>query len=431
MAERFDVAIIGGGISGCSTAWHLAKRRVSVVLLEQGAIAEEQSRWAWGFVRCQGRHPAEVPLAKAAIEVWSRLAGELQADVEYTRDGILALAETDADEVLLRNGVRIATENGIDSRLVGPDEIKSLVPGIAGPWRLGLYTSQDGHAEPIKATTAFAEAAARLGASLRPHTPVTDLVLRDGAVAGVVTPAGEIEAGCVVCATGVNGTRFARKLGVSIPVRGIRSTVMETKPTARQLTRTAVWGPYVAFRPTLRKTFYLGNGYRGAGGDYDITLGSLRGLSYFLPNYVRNARRVDMKIGPEFLHDLADRIAAPLRGNEIAPMVRKPRLNKRKVDHNRSRFYEMMPELAGLGIQRSWAGRVDLTPDVIPAIGRLRNIRNFVIATGFSGHGFALGPATGRLLSELAMGEAPFADISAFDPHRFASGSVAPYREAL
>src|SRR5438105_754612 len=115
---RSDVLVIGAGIVGCATAYQLARRGLSVRVLERGDIAGEQSSRAWGFVRQQGRHPAEVPLAAAAIAMWPTLARELGADVEFVRGGILMPAESEADEARLTAAARIARENGVASRIV-------------------------------------------------------------------------------------------------------------------------------------------------------------------------------------------------------------------------------------------------------------------------------------------------------------------------
>lgn len=427
---RFDAIVVGGGISGCATAWNLARRGARVALLEQGEIAREQSRWAWGFVRRQGRDAAEVPLAKLAAEIWPGLAGQLQADLQYVRDGILSIAETADDAARLTEAAALAADHGVDSRLVGPDEIRDLAPGLAGDWRLGLLTPEDGHAEPIAATRAFAAAASRLGAEIRTGVAVNDLLIENGVATGVATADGPLAASVVIVTAGLNGARFAARAGITIPVRPIRSTVIETEP-AEGAGRLAVWSPYVAFRPTPRGSFYLGNGYRGAGGDYDVTLGGLRHLRYYLANYWRNKRRIDLVFGREMLLEIGRGLGWLARGRAIAPALPPPRLNPAKLAYNAAAFRRLMPRFAGLGIQRHWAGRVDLTPDAIPAIGPLRTVPNLFVATGFSGHGFALGPVTGRLLSEWALDGRPSLDLSAFDPHRFVDRKVAAYRDSL
>jgi len=430
VAREAEVVVIGGGITGCATAYHLARRGARVVLLEKGEIASEQSGRAWGFVRQQGRHPAEIPLARVASAMWEGLAQELDADLEFVRGGILALAETVADVARLEEGAGVAAEHGLSTRMVTSREIAEIIPGLAGPWQAGLYTPDDAHAEPLKATRAFAQAAARWSAVVRPHTPTVGLDVTNGAVSGVHTPQGLVRAGTVVCAAGVWTARIARGVGITVPVQIVRSSVAETRP-AIPFTRTAVWGPYVAFRPTLRGTFYLGNGYRGAGADYDLTLASFRHLRYFLPSYLRNWRSLKVHAGRELVGDLLHALTG--RGADFAGagLPGEPRVNQRKVAHNERRFYELFPRLSRLGLDRAWAGYIDLTPDLIPVLGEVGTPSRLYLATGFSGHGFALGPLVGRLLSELILDGRPSMDLKPFRPGRFAEGELLRARRTL
>lgn len=425
-----DVVVIGGGIAGSATAYYLARRGARVVLLEKGGIGGEQSGRAWGFVRQQGRHPAEIPLARVASALWGELARELEADLEFVRSGILALAETPADVARLEEGARVAAEHGLSTRLITPREIQAILPGLVGRWRAGLYTPDDAHAEPAKATRAFAEAAVRHGALLRLGTPALGLDVRNGAVHGVHIPQGLIRAGAVVAAAGVWTARLVQAVGVTVPIQIVRSSVAETRPTT-PFTRTAVWGPYVAFRPTPRGTFYLGNGYRGAGADYDLTLASFQHLRDFLPNYLRNWRSLKIRVGRELLADLARVVAGRGRGGARARLPEEPRVNARKVAHNERRFYELFPGLSGLGLARTWAGYIDLTPDLIPVLGEVGTPTGLYLATGFSGHGFALGPLVGKLLSEWILDGRPSLDLKPFRSGRFAEGEVLRARRVL
>lgn len=431
LPSRADVVIIGGGIAGAASAYYLSRRGARAVLVERGEIATEQSSRAWGFVRKQGRHPAEVPLAKLASQMWEGLATELGADVEFVRGGILALAETRTEIERFEEGARVAAEHGLSTRLVDPEEIRRIIPGLAGPWSLGLYTADDGHAEPVKTTRAFAAAAARHGAVVCPGVPALSIAASRGRVDGVHTPGGLIRAEWVLCAAGIHTARLVHDLRVSVPVQVVRTSVAETRTASPPITRTAVWGPYVAFRPTPRGTFYLGEGHRGTGADYDVTLASFRHLRHFLPNYVRNRKELRVRVGRPLLADVFGGLTGKGSGFPGTGLPREPPVNREIVAESERRFYELLPALSNLGVQRTWAGYIDLTPDLIPVIGETGAVRNLVLASGFSGHGFALGPVVGRLVSELILGDEPAADIRPFRPGRFTDGEVIRARRVL
>src|SRR5260221_5836150 len=181
-----DVVIMGAGIVGCATAYYLAKRGSSVVVLERGGIADEQSSRAWGFVRQQGRHDSEVPMAAEASRIWLELAGELQADLEYVRRGILVIAETPEDMARMEDGARVAIRHGLNTRLLTAGELQSMLPELKGPWKSAIYTEGDGHAEPRKVTEAFARAAERRGATFLTNKAALGVELTNGRVSGVV-----------------------------------------------------------------------------------------------------------------------------------------------------------------------------------------------------------------------------------------------------
>lgn len=417
---RSDVVIVGGGIVGCATAYYLARRGVSVRLVERGHIAGEQSSRAWGFVRQQGRHPAEVPLAAEASRIWEGLSGELQADLEFVRKGIVVPAETEADEVRFLDSCRLAQGYGLDTRMLSTAELSRLMPELAGRWRGALYTAEDGHAEPRKATEAFAAAAERLGVNFHVDTTVIAVETANGVATAVQTAQGRYEADAILCAGGGGTAALLRTTGISLPIQVARSSVAQTNP-GRHFTSIAMWGPYVSFRPKDDGSFYLGNGYRGVGADYEITIESLRHTRLFLAAYRRNWRLLRLRLGGRFFAELVRQVSRSARF-AAAP---EPVPNLRKIGHNERRFYELFPHLAGLGIARSWAGWIDLTPDLIPIIGPVGRPDRLYVAAGFSGHGFALGPAIGQLMAETIAEGRPSLDLGKFRVSRFAEGDYA------
>jgi glycine/D-amino acid oxidase-like deaminating enzyme len=430
MIERqADVVVVGAGIVGCATAYYLARRGVRVAVVERGSVAGEQSRKNWGFVRQQGRDPLEVPLVMEANRIWRGLERELGADIEWTQGGNLALAADDARMARFEEWLPIAREFGLETRLLRARELSAVVPGLGGSWVGGMHTPGDGHADPEKTTDAFAHAAQAHGAAIHFDCAVQGVVKTAGAVSGVVTERGEIRASSVVCAAGAWSSRLARTLGVELPQRWVRGTVARTT-AAPPVTSCAVWGPGVAFRQRRDGSFNI-----AAGGalDHDVTLDSLRQLRFFLPNYWKNKALFRFHVGRPLLRSLH----AALPGSEARrqPLAWDrgidPVPNPAKVRRSLAELQRVLPALPRLAIARSWAGYIDATPDLVPVLGEVSGLRGFVLATGFSGHGFAMGPIAGRLVSELIVDGKTSLDISGFRFSRFAEDAIGKPKNVL
>ena len=423
-----DVAIVGAGIVGCATAYYLARRGVRAVVVERGGVPGEQSRKNWGFVRQQGRDPFELPLMIESNGIWRGLEKELGADIEWVQGGNLALAADAARMARFEEWLPTARQFGLETKLLRAHELASIVP-LGGEWAGGMYTPSDGHADPEKTSDAFARAAASHGATIILDCAVQRVVTHDGAVNGVVTEHGEIRAPWVVCAAGAWSARLARMLGLSLPQRWVRGTVAQTTRAA-PVTPCAVWGPGVAFRQRKDGSFNI-----AAGGalDHDVTLDSLRQIRFFLPNFWKNKAMFRFHVG----RPLARSLVAALPGSAARkrPLVwdrgLDPVPNPLKVARALAALQRVLPSLPLLGIAKSWAGYIDATPDLVPVLGEAPAPRGFVFATGFSGHGFAMGPIAGRLVSELIVDGKPSLDISGFRFSRFAEGAIGKPRNVL
>lgn len=416
-----DVVVIGGGIVGTASAYYLASRGRSVVLVEKGRLAGEQSGRNWGWVRQQARDPDELPLMQAANRIWQGLEAELGADIEWTSQGNLALARDPARITFFEEWLVVARAVGLDTRILGESEIRSLLPGLAGEWLGGMYTPSDGHAEPAKATRAFGSAAEARGAIVVEGCSADRLLLEGNRVIGVETERGVIRTDHVVCAAGVWAARLVRPLGVDLPVRIVRSTVAATRPVA-PLTSIAVgYHPVVSFRQRPDGTLYIA---AGGWSDYDITIESLRHLRYFLPNYLKNRRLIRLHMGRPLLADAA-RVLMPWSVDRRPwrhERALSPTPSQEKVTTSVAEFGRMFPSVS-VEVERTWAGYVDTTPDALPVIERLRRPAGLTLAAGFSGHGFGMGPIVGRLVSELVVDGAPSLDLESFRLSRFADGS--------
>lgn len=429
MEREADVVVVGAGIVGSAAAYALARRGARVVVAERGRVPGEQSRKNWGFVRQQGRDPLEMPLVMEANRMWRGLERELGADMEWVQGGNLALAADAQRMARFEAWLPVAREFGLETRLLRGADLQRVVPGLAGDWVGGLHTPGDGHADPEKATDAFARAAVAHGARLQLDCAVQAVTVRAGVVSGVVTERGEIRAPVVVCAAGAWSSRLARTLGLDLPQRWVRGTVARTTPAAA-VTACAVWGPGVAFRQRRDGAFNI-----AAGGalDHDVTLDSLRQLRFFLPSFWKNKALFRFHVGRPLLASVA--AALPRSAARRQPLVwdraLEPVPNEAKVRRGLAELQRVLPALPPLGIARSWAGYIDAAPDLVPVLGEVPRLSGFMLATGFSGHGFALGPIAGRLVAELILDGKPSLDISGFRFSRFAEGAIGKPRNVL
>ena len=429
LPAQADVVIVGGGIVGCAAAYYLAKRGVSAVVIEKDEIGRAQSGRNWGFVRQQGRDPLELPLMVESNRIWSGIERELGADVEWVQGGNLALA-TAPDRIALFEGwCKTAREHGLDTRVLTQADLKQLIPDLQGEWLGGMYTPNDGHAEPRKATPAFAKAATARGVRIIERCTVESIGTSNGAVTEVVTDRGSIRTPTIIAAAGAWTAKLAKPLGLRLPVRWVRSTVARTTPV-RRITDIGVWAPSVAFRQRRDGTLSLGG---GGWADHDVTLDSLQHARLFMPNYLKNRKLFRFHVGKPLVADTIARLPGTpgWRHPFAASWALDPVPNSSKVKWTFDEFRRLFPMLGDMRITETWAGYIDATPDALPVIGPADRPAGFVFATGFSGHGFGLGPIAGRLVAELVTDGKPSLDIRGFRFSRFAEGAIGEPRNVL
>ena len=275
-----DVAIIGGGIIGCSTAYYLARAGVSVAVFEKGRIGGEQSGRNWGFVRQQCRSPVELPLMMESLGLWKALPAELGEDVGFHQGGTLYLAENEAELAGLAEWIDVARAHGLDTRVITGGELAGAF--TAGHRFAGaLYTASDGRAEPSRATRAIARGARQAGASIAGRTAVRGLDLAAGRVAGVVTEHGRVAARAVVCAGGAWSRLFCGSLGVRVPQLPVLNSVARMAPAPKLLAGQA-WSPAFAIRRRADGGYTVAHGHHSR---HSIIPASFRYARKYLPAY--------------------------------------------------------------------------------------------------------------------------------------------------
>ena len=238
--KESDVVIIGGGIIGVSTAYYLAKSGVSVTLVEKGIIAGEQSSRNWGFVRQQGRDPAEIPTIMRSLALWKGLSKELGEDIGFKQAGVFYLANTEEQVAGYEDWLKHAKEYQIDSHIVPKTEIQKYIPTNSGGWLAALRTPSDGKAEPSKATTALARGANNLGANILTNCAVFGFETEAGRVCSVRTELGSIKTNTVLCAGGTWSSLFCGRHNIPLPQLKVRSSVLRTSP-APEISKHSIW----------------------------------------------------------------------------------------------------------------------------------------------------------------------------------------------
>lgn len=418
-----DAVVIGGGIVGVFAGWELVRRGWRVVLCEKGRIAGEQSGRNWGWIRAQGRDPAELPLMMEARADWAGLAARLGPGLGWARAGVTYLAQGPADLARHEAWLPHARAHGLDTRMLGAAELQAMFPGLrAGTWVGGLHTASDARAEPFAALPLIARAAAAEGLAIREGCAVRALDRQAGRVAGVVTESGRIRAPVVVLAGGAWSGLFLRAHGIGLPQLSVLSSAFATPPLPG-LHRGAAADRDFALR--LR-----------ADGGYTVAPGSAHG-ALVGPDAIRHARPFWQLLRGNWRHTrlglpprgFPDAWTTPRRWDADRPgpfealRILDPAPDTRALAAAAAAFARAFPGTGRPAAARAWAGMIDMLPDVVPVIDHVAALPGLVLGTGFSGHGFGIGPAAGRVLARLAAGEAPGHDLHRFRLTRFADGS--------
>ena len=416
-----DTVVIGGGIVGAATAYFLAERGVSVALCEKHQIACEQSSRNWGWCRQMGRDPREIPLIIESLKLWRTLDARLGEATGYSQSGILYLCQTDAEVAAKSRFLEHARQHQLDTRLISGAEAERLAPGCARTWKGALYTPSDGRAEPQAAAPALARAARRRGASIHTGCAVRGIATSAGRVSGVVTEKGAIRCNSVVLAGGAWSRLFCGSLGIALPQLGVVNSVMRTGPIDAGLDRT-MSGASFAVRRRQDGGYTIAHRHLSVA---DIVPDSFRLFWKFLPALRLDWQGLRLRFGKRFLDEATQarswKLDAPspfeiARVLDPAPV---PSILREALEGLKSYF----PRFAAAKAVESWAGLIDATPDAVPVMDEVAKLPGFFLATGFSGHGFGLGPGAGRLMADLVTGTKPLTDPRPFRYSRFIDGS--------
>lgn len=419
--EEADVIVIGGGIIGTSVTYELAKRGVSVALFEKGVIGCEQSGRNWGWVRQQNRDLHELPMAMHSLQRWQELSDEIGLDMGFRRSGILYGTSRESDMQKWETWGAKAREFGFHSELLSANEARQRI-NSASSWIGGVWSPTDGRAEPSKAAPALAIGAQNRGANIQQRMAVRGLDTAGGRVTGVWTERGLVKASTVICCGGAWSSRFFKRHGMDLPSANILGTAFKTT-VAPDVVKGCLSTPNLAIRRRIDGSYTVAIPGRG---QIDLAPQNLRFATRFYPMYrSKIAKKLKIRInssffsGPEAAGSWSMQEPSPFEKHRVLdPAADQGILREALIEVVRE-----LPELKGIGIDYAWGGWIDTTPDLVPIIDHIAEIPGFVVASGFSGHGFGIGPGAGKLCAQLVMNDPLYTDLSAYRLHRFSDGS--------
>ncbi|ABO50255.1 FAD dependent oxidoreductase [Desulforamulus reducens MI-1] len=375
MKKTADYVVIGGGVIGCSIAYHLAQKGAkNIALIEKKYLTSGATGRCGAGVRMQFGTETNCLLAKHSVELFENLEEELSYDgsIEFKQGGYLLLAYTEKMVEQFHKNLGIQHQLGIPSSWVTPEEAKEIVPYLNTQGLLGAtFCPKDGHCNPFKTTDAYAKAAQKLGVEIMTYTEVTELLAQEGRIKGVRTREGIIETPVVILCAGSYSRDLAATIGIELPITPERHQILVTEPVEKM-------------QEPMVMSFYHGLYCQQVPhGGFVMGLGD--------PN---EPKEYNYNGSWQFLHEMAAKATF------------------------------ILPPLANLRVVRQWAGLYDLTPDRQQILGSVPGCEGFHLAAGFSGHGFMIAPMTGKLMAEHILGEPTSLPIQMFDFSRFERGDL-------
>jgi glycine/D-amino acid oxidase-like deaminating enzyme len=416
--ERVRVVVIGGGIIGVTTALSLAEKGISVALCEKGRIGAEQSSRNWGWCRTMGRDLGEIPLAMESLRLWRGMNERTGRETGYRQPGIMYLCENEKEVSVQETWLDQAKLYQVEARLLRGQELEAAMPGASVRFVAGLHTPTDGRAEPAQAAPAIAEAARDHGAKILTRCAVRGIDLHNGRLVGVITELGRIRCDAAVLAGGAWSRLFAGNAGLDLPQLKVLGSVFRSEPLAGGPEISAA-GSVFALRKRLDGGYSIA---RRNASTAELTPDHFRLLSDFFPRLLASRHEIRLRLGGRMWEEL--RTARRWSLDQITPFeavrILDPRPKPGILAEARDVLSRTFPAFANLRIAESWAGLMDVTPDAVPVIDEVKRIPGFFVATGFSGHGFGIGPGAGRLMADLVAGDTPVVDPRPFRLDRFA-----------
>ncbi len=378
MTSTFDVLIIGAGIMGCSTAWHLAQRGYKVAVLEKDFVASGGSGKSSAIIRQHYSNELTARMALYSLRVFQDFANVVGGECGFTTTGfVVAVAARDWRG--LEANVAMQRRVGIRTELLSHADLREIMPGmVVDDLVVAAYEPESGYADPYLTVQSFAEAARRAGARFFQQTPVTGIQFQAGKVRSVDTAQGRFSAPIVINATGAWSAGVGKLAGLDLPIDPCRVQVaLFQRPEGHEAPHPVVgdFNYAIYFRPET------GN----------LTLTGLIDPSE--ANAIVDPDAFPEQVDYDFILDVGERLIA------------------------------RYPAMAASRSAGGYASLYAITPDWHPVIDEVPAGRGHYVCAGFSGHGFKLGPAVGLMMADRVTGVAdPLFESTLFRLDRFADG---------
>lgn len=421
LPDTADVVIVGAGIIGITTAWYLSRQGLRIVVCEKGHVAGEQSSRNWGWIRQQGRDEAELPIIMDGMQLWENLGKDIGVDIGFRREGSLYLCDSESEIARYDPFMAHAKHYGLDTRRLSTNELYMLVGNTPQKWQSALYTPGDGRAEPSLVVPAVARACTREGVSILEKCAVRKVSTANGSVDGVFTERGFIKCTSVVCCGGAWSASLLHQCGIYLPQLSVKASVAKTAQAPLIFNGNAA-SRKLAFRRRQD------GGYTIAMPGYLEVFPSTQSISQFkifLPLLRSAFKKLKLRVDKHWVEQFfpqrnwSEDDITPYEKNRVlnpAPTTRALALLRKILD-------DQLPIMRDIAITDSWSGMIDATPDAVPVMDRVDEFEGLFVATGFSGHGFGLGPAAGKIMADLVQNNRAEHDLSRFRLSRFSDGS--------
>ncbi|MDU6389804.1 MAG: FAD-binding oxidoreductase, partial [Pantoea sp.] len=398
--DAVDVVIIGAGIAGAAAAWELTKKGLTVALLEKGLVGAEQSSRNWGWCRQQNRDERELPLIIYALQRWGELGEETGEELGFRRSGLIYATRSEADIAAWERWNRMAKNYDVQSEILTADRAKAMTPGSTTRWLGGVSSPTDGHAEPRLAAPGLVIAAQRLGARVFQQCAVRGLDIAAGRVSGVWTERGRVRASQVICCGGAWSSRFCKQYGIDLPSANILGTAFKTT-AAPEVIQGCLSMPELCIRRRLDGSYTVAIPGRG---QLDLAPQNIRYATKFYPMYrSKIAKKLKLRLNGSFFN--GPEAAGRWSNDAVSPFekirVLDPEPVRQILNEALGILVRAFPALEGIKIDHAWGGWIDTTPDLVPVIDEMPRVPGLFIASGFSGHGFGIGPGAGLLCAQL------------------------------